>query len=172
MTFNRPLPPMELFIRNLGWAVASSWTHSSASCRDHQGLRDFALMVSLASLLWCLSHKGWELHFQKQGFLIIIYPLCSVWRQRGRFKVMSVNICFFFHCIIRHLFPSLNFSWLKRYNSSLENRYLILLFIICTSQAPGKTIHGLHSGESAEMRNNSVVVGSFVETSKSINLEG
>lgn len=113
MTFNRPLPPMELFIRTLGWAVASSWTHSSASCRDHQGLRDFALIVSLASLLWCLSHKGWELHFQKQGFLIIIYPLCSVWRQRGRFKVMSVNICFFFHCIIRHLFPSLNFSWLK-----------------------------------------------------------
>lgn len=68
MTFNRPLPPTELFIRKLGWAVASSWPHSSASRREHQGLGDLALIVALASLLWGLSHKGWELHFHKQFF--------------------------------------------------------------------------------------------------------
>jgi len=82
MTFNRPLPPTELFIRKLGWAVASSWTHSSASCREHQGLRDLALIVSLASLLWCLSHKGWKLHFQKQFFdHYLSFLLCL---KRGR----------------------------------------------------------------------------------------
>lgn len=127
MTFNRPLPPVELFIRKLGWAVASSWTHSSPSCREHQGLGDLALIVSLASLHWCLSHKGWELHFRKQLFDLYLSPLSE---ERETSEAISVNIPFFFRHIFRHL-PPLNFLGAEMYNFSLENCYLVSLYYLC-----------------------------------------
>lgn len=126
MTFNRPVPPVELFIRKLGWAVASSWTHSSASCREHQGLGDLALIVSLASLHWCLSHKGREPHFQKPFFDHYLSFLLCLKRERERFEVISVNIHHFFSA-------SLNTSLLP----SLENHYLIFLFIFVLPQHLG-----------------------------------
>lgn len=168
MTFNRPLPPVELFIRKLGWAVASSWTHSSASCREHQGLGDLALIVSLASLHWCLSHKGWELHFQKQLF---DHYLSALSEERETSEPISVNIPF---SSATSLDTSLLLSTFLRLKCTIPlwKTATWCVSVICASSALRTTSHRRHSDPSGQMGKTRMVEVSFIEPRQSLDLEG
>lgn len=152
---HQALPPVEFFIRQLGWAGASSRPHPRASCREHQGLG-----TSMERELLVKRPESWAFPFTIR-VLIIVCHFCYVWTERD-LKLSQLIFASFTTSINTSLLPSLLLlfffcgGWTVEFLSGKHCLMMSLFIFFCASSASRK----------AKREKNNVVMVSSMETWK------